>query len=113
MDSRQLLLITFVGTGLILSILAIPMIMGLIGPNPFYGFRTRKSMSNREVWYEINAYSGWWLLADGLIVALVAAVVYAAFPGFDKDIYSSVMGIVVIVLLAVTMVVSLNRLKTL
>ena len=63
----------FVGTGLLLSTLAIPMILKKIKPNGLYGFRVRKTMENPEIWYAVNAYSGKRLFGTGL-VEVVAAI---------------------------------------
>jgi hypothetical protein len=113
MDSRQIVVGLFVLTGLGLAGLAIPLMMRLIPPNPLYGFRLPKTMKDPEIWYEINAYSGRWLFAVGLLVALSSAALYVLFPGLDTDLLTSGIGIVVIIMLAVAMKASLDRLKTL
>jgi uncharacterized membrane protein len=38
--------------------LSIPMVLGKIPPNRFYGFRTRKTLSNLDVWYRANRLAG-------------------------------------------------------
>jgi len=58
----------------IVSILiSLPLVLKLVPPNRWYGFRTRKTMSNADIWYEAN-YKG----AVGLIVASVIALVARA-----------------------------------
>ena len=47
--------------------LAIPMALGLVPPNRFYGFRTPKTMSSPAVWYPANRVSGWCIIAAGLL----------------------------------------------
>jgi uncharacterized membrane protein len=111
MEPRQLLVVLFIGTGLLMAGLAVPMILRIIPPNPFYGFRLPKTMKNPEIWYEINAYSGRWLFAVGLGVALSAAALYVLFPGLDKDLFASAVGIVVLILVTIMMIASLNRLR--
>jgi uncharacterized membrane protein len=49
--------------------LSIPMVLGKIPPNRFYGFRTRKTLSNPEVWYRANRLAG-----IDLIVATLASL---------------------------------------
>ena len=112
MQPREILLIVFVGAGLLLAGISAPMILKVIPPNPFYGFRVPKTMNNPEIWYAINTYSGWWLFAAGLLEALSAAALYILFPGFDKDLYASAQGVVMVVLLTAAMIASFNRLKT-
>jgi SdpI/YfhL protein family len=83
----------------LLAIVSVPLMLKLIPPNPLYGFRTQKAMSNPEVWFAVNAvggrallvasglsalalmgYSGTWLRSPwaqlaALVIPLVAAIV--------------------------------------
>ena len=65
---------------LILAAVSIPTILGKVPPNSTYGFRTRLTLSSPDIWYPVNAFSGWalliaavlsltalWLLPDRLI----------------------------------------------
>jgi hypothetical protein len=54
---------------LILFIVAIPLVLGVIPPNRLYGFRTKKTLSDANVWYRVNRFAG--------IVIMLASVVYA------------------------------------
>jgi hypothetical protein len=47
---------------LLIAALSGPMILRWIPPNPLYGFRTPLTLSNPDVWYPANAFSGWALL---------------------------------------------------
>ena len=51
-------LFIFEGTGLLWIGISIPLIYEKIGPNQLYGFRTRKTLSNKEIWYKTNKYMG-------------------------------------------------------
>jgi uncharacterized membrane protein len=73
--------------GAVMAAIAIPMVQRRIPPNPFYGFRVPKSLKNPVVWYEINAYSGRRLLVVGLVVAIIAPLLYLI-PGLDIDTYA-------------------------
>ncbi len=87
------LLLLFVFAGLLLAGISIPLILGKIPPNGLYGFRVKKTMENPEIWYPVNAYSGKWLLAAGLVEALAAAILYII-PGLSLDIYAyAVLGV--------------------
>jgi len=70
---------------LLLVGLGIPFILGKIPPNAVAGFRTAKTMTNPEVWYEANRIMGWDLLAVGLVMlaGLVATWFLRATMGFD------------------------------
>ena len=50
------LLVCLIAVGLLLIGISIPLLYGKIGPNWFYGFKTRKTVSNREIWYKANKY---------------------------------------------------------
>jgi uncharacterized membrane protein len=70
------LLTLYLLSGALLCALAIPLIQRRIGPNPLYGFRVEKTLSNPEVWYAANAYSGHQLLWIGIGTILVALALY-------------------------------------
>jgi len=57
------------------ALLSIPLILGLIPPNRFYGARTKKTLSDARVWYAVNRFGGWALIFSGLVYVVVAAVV--------------------------------------
>ncbi len=65
------------------TLISLPLVLRLIPPNRFYGFRTRKTLSNADIWYEANYKGG-----VGLIVASVVALAGRAviFQSFDRGI---------------------------
>lgn len=66
--------------------LALPMVLGKIPPNRYYGFRTRKTLSNSEIWYRANRGAGIDLIIASLASLLASAMLVpllgkeAAFP---------------------------------
>ncbi len=46
----------------VIGLIAIPLAMGLIPPNPVYGVRTRRTIENPALWYNVNAVGGQLLL---------------------------------------------------
>jgi hypothetical protein len=82
-----ILMIMFLSSGLLLAALSVPMIMGKIPPNGFYGFRVKKTMENPKIWYPVNSYSGKWLLAASLVQAVAAVAIYFI-PGISLDVYA-------------------------
>jgi len=70
----DLLLAIFVLSGLIISGISIPMILMRIKPNPFYGFRTPKTLGDIKIWYKANAYSGRLFFAFGIVFATTAII---------------------------------------
>lgn len=57
----------FIGT-------SIPMVLGKIPPNEYYGWRTPKAFRDKETWYAINRYNG----RDFIIMGSVQIVFNAA-----------------------------------
>ncbi len=51
-------------------LVSLPLVLKMVPLNRWYGFRTRKTMSNEDTWYEANYKGGM-----GLIVASVIALV--------------------------------------
>jgi uncharacterized membrane protein len=64
----------FIPASLIL-VLSLPLILGLIPRNRFYGVRTSKTLSNDSIWYRANKFGGWALLVSSAIYLAVAAIV--------------------------------------
>ena len=49
-----------------------PCSMGLVPPNRLYGFRTRKTLHDPDVWYPTNRVAGYWGIATGIVAAGVS-----------------------------------------
>lgn len=79
-----LLMIVFVGEGLLLMGVALPLIRRRIKPNPWYGFRVPKTLGDEDVWYDANAYSGRLLLSAGAVHVLTA-VLFFLVPGLRNN----------------------------
>lgn len=54
------------GSGFLLIALAIPLWLRRVPPNVFYGVRFRSTLTNDDVWYEINSRCGRNLLLIGI-----------------------------------------------
>ena len=51
---------------LVLIAVSIPLVLEAVPPNWIYGFRTAKTMSNPQIWYEANRHAGANLMAAGI-----------------------------------------------
>lgn len=100
----------YMGAGILLAALSIPLILGKIPPNGWYGFRVRKTMDHPEIWYPTNRFAGWGLLVTGLITTF-GAVGLAVIPGWNIDRYSTGVLVVFLVPLTVTIISSVIYLK--
>lgn len=62
----------------VLSIaLGIPLALGKVKPNSFYGFRIAKTLNDESVWYRVNRFTGKAFIGSGVAtVVLVFAVLW-------------------------------------
>ena len=76
----------------VLAVIALPLALRWVGPNRFYGFRTRATLSDRALWYSANAFAGWALL----LAAIVSAVLIWLRPTwFDFGVFTNLAAFVV------------------
>jgi hypothetical protein len=99
------LVFLFLFSGARLAVYSVPMILGRIPPNGFYGFRMKKTMENPDNWYPMNAYRGKWLLGAGLVLVLAAVCLYFV-PGISIDVYAYTVLAAWSVMFAIAMVAS-------
>ena len=108
-----------VGIGILVSILAVPMILQRVKPNVWYGFRTRKTLSDESVWYSANQYAGKALLLAGSVIVVGAMVLYwvassAEYEAVLDDLLLSVLWLIVLSIpLAAGLIASFVYLKSL
>jgi len=64
--------------------ISIPLALGLVPPNRFYGFRTRRAMESRERWFVVNRYAGVAVIvASGAYLLIARALPYDPGPPDD------------------------------
>ena len=62
----------FIGLPALTFALGIPLVLKLVPPNRFYGFRTTTSYSSADAWYQLNFATGLALVAAGAVAGLLA-----------------------------------------
>jgi uncharacterized membrane protein len=107
----EILLLVFVCSGVLLAGLSIPLILGRIGPNPWYGFRVERTLSDPAVWYAANTYSAKRLLVVGIATSLGSIVLYFV-PEIDVAVYSTACGAITVGGLMVSIVQSFLFLRS-
>lgn len=110
MSDLGFLALLYIGVGLLTAVIAVPLVLRKVKPNPFYGFRTRKTLTNEAVWYEANVYAGKWLAGAGIVVAS-AAVAFSLMPGMDVGIYAWVMTGALVIAMSIGLITSFRYLN--
>jgi hypothetical protein len=98
-------------TGILLAVLSVPLILQKIGPNPWYGFRVKKTLDNPAVWYPVNAYAAKRLVVVGLASSL-ASVLLFFLPNIDLLTYTLACAAVTLGGLAATVIQSFFYLRS-
>lgn len=70
-------MLAFVGVGLLLVVLALPLMRRRVPPNGWYGVRVDATFADEWVWYEANARSGRDLLFLGMVQVALALLLGA------------------------------------
>lgn len=78
-----LLLVVFIALPLFMAALGIPLMLRKVRPNVLYGYRTRATLSDPTLWYEVNARTGADLLGTGLVLTAMGAII-AATNGYGR-----------------------------
>lgn len=60
----------------IIAVVSIPLMLDAVPPNRFYGFRTRQTLTNRELWFRANRFAGSALF----IASMTSAAIFALHP---------------------------------
>jgi uncharacterized membrane protein len=97
--------------GLILAVVSLPLIANRIKPNPFYGFRVRRTLEDPEVWYKVNHYAGIQLFYAGLMIS-ITAVGLPFIPNMSFETYSLASTVLLVVIMTVALIRSGIYLKS-
>ena len=74
MNSIQILASLTTGVGLLVFVLAIPLVRGRVPPNSIYGFRTKAAFASDSDWYRINSLGGRYLAISGLVILVFRGI---------------------------------------
>ena len=72
LSPQDILALTLFGTGLVLILTSIPLILQKIPMNGWYGIRIAVAFESDEKWYAINAYGGKRMVGLGLVICLTS-----------------------------------------
>lgn len=95
----------------LLVILAVPMALGMVPPNRWYGFRTPKTLSSPDIWYAANRASAWFLIAAGLLAIGLNLALSRTHPDWPPSRLTSGMAGVTVISVLLAVVASLLWLR--
>jgi uncharacterized membrane protein len=58
------------------GLISIPLVLRRVPPNSLYGFRTPRTLADRDLWFRVNYFAGWALL----IASMASAVLILLLP---------------------------------
>jgi uncharacterized membrane protein len=77
------------GLAVLLAGLSIPLILGKVPPNAWYGFRVPRAFASQENWYRINRYGGK-VLAGWASLLVLTGIIKLTMP---DDAFETVWGV--------------------
>ena len=66
--------IRWVAAGVVFILISIPPILEKVPPDPWYGFRVAKTLSDERIWYAANRMMGHGTLISGLVIVVGAII---------------------------------------
>jgi uncharacterized membrane protein len=97
----QMLMLFYLGGGILLILLALPLVLRRIKPVRMFVLRFEGEQEGKEKWYQATAYTGSRLMTAGISIVLAALILYL-WPGLDLNAETyvlSVTGVIVGLLL--------------
>ena len=98
----------FAAVGVLYIGLGIPLLLGHVRPNDWYGSRTLKTRSNDQIWYAVNRVTGRAMIVTGIAV-IAAAVVVFLIRGLITPNFAAAFPLVVLLLGVALMVINSVR----
>lgn len=91
--------------------LGLPLALRIVPPNGLYGFRTKKTLSNQEIWYKANAYSGRCFLISGIVMVIGDYFLFTYRHKLPINIIEVISGILLGAPLAISVIMSMRYLR--
>ena len=83
MQVALMISLLFLFVGILEIIMGIPLYLEKIKPNQLYGFRVKKTLSNKDIWYKSNKYTGKDLIIAGFVVGIGSFIVLLFIEEFN------------------------------
>jgi len=108
-----MIIIIFIFVGALEILMGMPLMYGKIKPNWFYGFRLPKTVSNKEIWYEVNKQTGRDFIISGMIIVIVSLFLMVFNLNFDVVTIATIQVFILMALMAIIIVRGLLLIKKL
>jgi uncharacterized membrane protein len=59
----------------VIAVIAVPLILRRVPPNSLYGFRTPRTLADRNLWFRVNHFAGWAFLIASIASAVLLSLV--------------------------------------
>ena len=99
MDEITTAALIFTAAGVIFVCLGVPLFLGRVRPNWWYGCRTEKTLSDEKVWYAVNRVTGRDIIAGGIALVASSLALLVFGRGMNPD--HAVLALLFILLLSV------------
>jgi uncharacterized membrane protein len=85
----------YVALGVLLIASSIPFLVKKVKPNPFYGYRSYRTLHDEQAWYDANAFCARRLMITGVAV-IIASFWFAEIEWATHQHYGEVVSIVLL-----------------
>jgi uncharacterized membrane protein len=86
--------------------ISIPLIFKRIKPSFFYGFRTKKMLNNKEIWYKTSQFLGILLYITAIIMTIGSMVLYYFLNIINKIFFQYIFFVIFFVPLFLSFIIS-------
>ena len=103
----------YIAVFVLIIAISVPLIMGMVPRNHWYGFRTTKTLSSDSVWYQANRIGGKYFIVAALVQLAVLFVMHLAWPQREDELINTYGAVLTIVPLLIAVVIWFLRVRRL
>jgi uncharacterized membrane protein len=85
MNEVTIICLLFALTGILFIGLGIPLMLNVVPPNRFYGFRTPRTLRDPKIWYAVNRIQGNDLFLAGALVTISSVIMSFLAQGWSRE----------------------------
>ncbi len=81
----------FTAVGVLFIALGIPLLLGRVAPNAWYGCRTEKTLSDKKIWYAVNRVTGRDMVLIGIVVVVSSLLMFTFKSRLHPDWFTAIL----------------------